>query len=40
MAEPEVASARVEPDEIKKKETKKPYKRKHEVKKLAEIQNK
>ncbi|XP_052738940.1 histone-lysine N-methyltransferase SETD1 isoform X2 [Bicyclus anynana] len=42
MAEPErgIQSPRVEPDQLKKKETKKPYKRKHEVKKLAEIQNK
>ncbi|CAH2259544.1 jg24266 [Pararge aegeria aegeria] len=40
MAEPEIEPSRVEPDDIKQKETKKPYKRKHEVKKLAEIQNK
>ncbi|XP_069357216.1 histone-lysine N-methyltransferase SETD1 isoform X2 [Maniola hyperantus] len=40
MAEPDTECPRVELDEIKQKETKKPYKRKHEVKKLAEIQNK
>ncbi|XP_050353651.1 histone-lysine N-methyltransferase SETD1 isoform X1 [Nymphalis io] len=41
MAEPEIESPQIESDEVKsQKETKKPYKRKHETKKLAEIQNK
>lgn len=41
MAEPEIESPRIEPEEVKpQKETKRPYKRKHETKKLAEIQNK
>ena len=38
MAEPE-AESQLE-DGKRKKETKRPYKRKHEQKKLAEIQNK
>lgn len=42
MAEPELESPRIEPEEVKpqKENTKRPYKRKHETKKLAEIQNK
>lgn len=38
MAEPEIESPK---EEVKPQEkTKRPYKRKHETKKLAEIQNK
>ncbi|CAG4932829.1 unnamed protein product [Colias eurytheme] len=41
MAEPEAEAPAAPIEEIKpKKETKRPYKRKHETKKLAEIQNK
>ncbi|XP_045454073.1 histone-lysine N-methyltransferase SETD1 [Melitaea cinxia] len=41
MAEPTIDSPQIESDDLKpQKETKKPYKRKHETKKLAEIQNK
>lgn len=39
MAEPESVASPVE-EPPTKKESKRPYKRKHETKKLAEIQNK